>query len=66
MLKVLVIDRCEYCDGEAYVYAGEHKDADVERPVYQACQVCSWYLISYHLSVSWRSPSWEGAMPTGL
>ena len=22
MLKVVVIDRCEYCDGEAYLYAG--------------------------------------------
>ena len=40
MLKVLIIDRCEYCDGEAYLYAGEYKDGDVERPVYQACQAC--------------------------
>ena len=40
MLKVVVIDRCEYCDGEAYLYAGEYKDGDVERPVYQACQAC--------------------------
>jgi len=40
MLKVLVIDRCEYCDGEAYLYAGEYKDGDVERPVYQACPAC--------------------------
>ena len=40
MLKVLVIDRCEYCDGEAYLYAGEYKDGDVERPVYQACSAC--------------------------
>ena len=27
-------------DGEAYLYAGEYKDEDVERPVYQACQAC--------------------------
>jgi hypothetical protein len=40
MLKVVVIDRCEYCDGEAYLYVGEYKDGDVERPVYQACQAC--------------------------
>ena len=40
MLKVVVIDRCEYCDGEAYLYAGEYKDGNVERPVYQACPAC--------------------------
>ena len=40
MLKVIVIDRCECCDGEAYVHAGEYKDGDVERPVYLACQAC--------------------------
>ena len=40
MLKVVVIDRCEYCDGEAYLYAGEYKDEEIERPVYQACPAC--------------------------
>ena len=40
MLKVLVIDRCEYCDGEAYVYAGEYKDEEDEHPVYLPCQGC--------------------------
>jgi len=40
MLKALVFDTCEWCEGEAYVYAGEYKDGDVERPVYQACQAC--------------------------
>lgn len=40
MLKVIVIDRCDICDGEVYVYAGEYKDGDIERPVYQACQAC--------------------------
>ena len=39
-MKVIVIDRCEFCDGEAYLYAGEYKDGDIERPVYQACQAC--------------------------
>jgi len=38
MLKVLVIDRCEYCDCEAYVYGGEYKDEYEERPVYLPCQ----------------------------
>ena len=36
-MKVIVIDRCEYCDGEACLYVGEYKDGEVERPVYQAC-----------------------------
>jgi hypothetical protein len=40
MLKVLVIDRCEYCDGEAYVFAGEYKDEFGEHPVYRPCHVC--------------------------
>ena len=40
MLKVIVIDRCEYCDGEAYLSAGEYKDGNVERPVYLPCQAC--------------------------
>ena len=40
MLKVVVIDRCEYCDGEAYLFAGEYRDGDIERPVYQACPAC--------------------------
>ena len=40
MLKVIVIDRCDLCDGESYLYAGEYKDGDIERPVYQACQAC--------------------------
>jgi hypothetical protein len=40
MLKVLVIDTCEWCQGEAYVYAGEYKDEYEERPVYQPCHVC--------------------------
>ena len=40
MLKVLVIFRCEYYDGEAYVYIGEYKDGDVERTVYLPCQAC--------------------------
>lgn len=40
MLKGLVIDRCEYCDGEAYIYAGEYKDEFGEHPVYRPCTVC--------------------------
>ena len=40
MLKVLVIDRCDYCDGEAYVYSGEYKDEFGELLVYLPCQGC--------------------------
>ena len=38
MLRVIVIDRCEYSDGETYLYAGEYKDEDVEQPGYLPCQ----------------------------
>lgn len=40
MLKVIVIDRCKFCDGEAYVYSGEYKDGDEVHPVYLPCHVC--------------------------
>jgi len=40
MFKVLIIDRCEYCNGEAYVFVGEYKDEYEERPVYLPCHVC--------------------------
>jgi hypothetical protein len=40
MLKVIIIDRCEYCNGEAYVYAGEYKDEFGEHPIYRPCTVC--------------------------
>ena len=39
-IRVIVMDRCDLCDGEAYVYAGEYKDGDDERPVYAPCQAC--------------------------
>jgi len=40
MLKVVVIDCCEYCDSEAYLYAGEYRDEYEERPVHLPCQAC--------------------------
>jgi hypothetical protein len=40
MLKVIIIDRCSFCDGEAYLYAGEYKDEGVERSVYLPCSGC--------------------------
>ena len=41
MLRVIIVDRCEYCDGEAYVFAGEYKDEYGEHPVYRPCNVCN-------------------------
>ena len=41
MLKVMVFDRCEFCDGEAYVYSGERVDEDgSRRPIYSPCYMC--------------------------
>ena len=40
MLKVLILDRRKYCDGEAYVFVGEYKDEWGEHPVYRPCSVC--------------------------
>ena len=40
MLKVVVFDSCEFCDGEAMVYAGEYKDEYEERPVYVPGHMC--------------------------
>jgi hypothetical protein len=40
MLKVLVIDRCEYCDGEAYVFIGQYKDELGEHPIHRPWLVC--------------------------
>ena len=41
MLKVMVFDRCEFCDGEAYVYSGDRTDEDGNQsPVYLSCYAC--------------------------
>jgi len=40
MVKVIIIDRCKYCDGEAYVLVGEYKDEFGGHPVYRPCTVC--------------------------
>jgi hypothetical protein len=35
MLKVMVFDRCGFCDGEAYVYSSDRTDEDGNQsPVY--------------------------------
>jgi hypothetical protein len=39
MFKVIIINRCEYCNGKAYVYAGEYQDECGEHPIYRPCHV---------------------------
>ena len=41
MLQVHVLDRCEFCDGQAYVYACEFVDNNGETyPRYMPCAYC--------------------------
>jgi len=41
MIKVHILDRCKYCDGEAYVFVGEAVDyKGVLYPRYLPCSYC--------------------------
>ena len=41
MIKVRILDRCESCDGEAYVFVCEDIDTRGETyDRYQACEMC--------------------------
>ena len=41
MLKVHILDRCRYCDGQAYVYTCEFvDDNDQAYPRYMPCAFC--------------------------
>ena len=41
MLKIHILDRCEFCDGQAYVYACEFVDVNGEAyPRYMPCAYC--------------------------
>lgn len=41
MLKVVVVDHCSFCDGEAYVYSHDGQDAAGKPyPVYKPCYMC--------------------------
>jgi hypothetical protein len=41
MLKVQILDRCPYCDGKAYLPAGEATNLKGETyPRYAPCQMC--------------------------
>jgi hypothetical protein len=41
MIKVRILDRCEFCDGEAYIFDSEDVDARGETyDRYRPCEVC--------------------------
>jgi hypothetical protein len=41
MIKVHILERCKYCDGQAYVLAGEAVDSEGNTyPRYQPCIYC--------------------------
>ena len=41
MLQIHILDRCEFCDGQAYVYACEFVDNNGESyPRYMPCAYC--------------------------
>ena len=41
MMKVRILDRCEYCDGEAFIFAYEDVDANGEMyDRYRPCEMC--------------------------
>ncbi|MCJ7521276.1 MAG: hypothetical protein MUP21_03560 [Dehalococcoidia bacterium] len=41
MMKVRILDRCEFCDGEAYVFLCEDVDARGETyDRYRPCEMC--------------------------
>ena len=42
MMKVRILDRCEFCDGEAYVFVCEDVDARGETfDRYRPCDMCN-------------------------
>ena len=41
MIKVRILDRCEFCDGEAYIYVCEDVDARGDTfDRYRPCEMC--------------------------
>ena len=41
MTQVYVLERCDFCDGEAYLFAGETVSAVGEyAPYYEPCEYC--------------------------
>jgi hypothetical protein len=41
MIKVRILDRCEFCDGEAYIYVSEDVDANGDTfDRYRPCEMC--------------------------
>ena len=41
MMKVRILDQCEFCDGEAYVFVCEDVDANGQTfNRYRPCEIC--------------------------
>ena len=41
MMKVRILDRCEFCDGEAYIFVCEEVDANGQTfDRYRPCEMC--------------------------
>jgi hypothetical protein len=41
MIKVRILDRCEFCDGEAYLFDYEDVDSHgITYDRYRACEMC--------------------------
>ena len=41
MIKVRILDRCEFCDGEAYIFVCQDVDSRGETyDRYQPCEMC--------------------------
>jgi len=41
MIKVRILDRCEFCDGEAYLFVSEDVDANGDTfDRYRPCEMC--------------------------
>jgi hypothetical protein len=41
MLKVRILDRCEFCDGEAYIFDSQDADSRGETyDRYRSCEMC--------------------------
>ena len=74
MKKVHILDRCEFCDGEAYVFACEVVDANGEHyPRYLPCSYClgsgeqaRWVSLQQFLDLLEREASKDPMQPDWL
>ena len=74
MLKVHILDCCEFCDGEAYIFAREVVDANGENyPRYLPCSYCQgsgeqarWVSMQQFLDLLEREASKDSMTPDWL